>query len=208
VAAGALGKVALDVTLLAQTEVAEVSEAAGAGRGGSSTLPHKRNPVGAVLIAAATRRVPGLVASLLASMAQEHERAAGAWHAEWEPQVELLRLVAGAAWRARSLLEGLAVHPGRMRANLEATGGLLLTERVATALTGPHGRVGAQDLVRRLSRAAADSGRPLRELLAADPAVREHLEETDLDRLLDPEDYLGSAGQLIDRALAAHRGGH
>src|SRR4029453_14646827 len=90
--AGVLGKVALDVTLLAQTEVGEVTEAGGEGRGGSSTLPHKRNPVGAVLIRAATARVPGLSASLLASMAQEQERATGAWHAEWEPQVELLRL--------------------------------------------------------------------------------------------------------------------
>ena len=102
VAAGALGKVALDVTLLAQTEIAEVSEAGEEGRGGSSTLPHKRNPVGAVLVTAATRRVPGLVATLLGSMAQEHERATGAWHAEWEPQLDLLRLVGGAAARTRS----------------------------------------------------------------------------------------------------------
>ena len=208
VAAGVLGKVALDVTLLAQTEVAEVSEAGEEGRGGSSTLPHKRNPVGAVLITAATRRVPGLVATLLGTTPQEQERATGAWHAEWEPQVELLRLVGGAAARIRELLEGLEVHPDRMRANLDATGGLLLTERVAGALADALGRVAANDLVQRLAHEAAASGRPLREVLAADPTVREHLEEADLDRLLDPEGYLGSAGQFIDRALAAHRGGH
>ena len=208
VAAGVLGKVALDVTLLAQTEVAEVSEAGEEGRGGSSTLPHKRNPVGAVLITAATRRVPGLVATLLGATPQEQERATGAWHAEWEPQVELLRLVGGAAARTRELLEGLEVHPDRMRANLDATGGLLLTERVAGALADALGRVAANDLVQRLAHEAAASGRPLREVLAADPTVREHLEEADLDRLLDPEGYLGSAGQFIDRALAAHRGGH
>jgi len=208
VAAGVLGKVALDVTLLAQTEVAEVSEAGEEGRGGSSTLPHKRNPIGAVLITAATRRVPGLVATLLGATPQEQERATGAWHAEWEPQVELLRLVGGAAARTRELLEGLEVHPDRMRANLDATGGLLLTERVAGALADALGRVAANDLVQRLAREAAASRRPLREVLAADPTVREHLEEADLDRLLDPEGYLGSAGQFIDRALAAHRGGH
>ena len=208
VAAGALGKVALDVTLLAQTEIAEVSEAGEEGRGGSSTLPHKRNPVGAVLVTAATRRVPGLVATLLGSMAQEHERATGAWHAEWEPQLDLLRLVGGAAARTRELLAGLEVHPERMRANLEATGGLLMSERVAGALADPLGRVAANDLVGRLSRRAAGSGRPLREVLAADPTVRQHLDEADLDRLLDPEGYLGSAGQFIDQALAAHRGGH
>jgi 3-carboxy-cis,cis-muconate cycloisomerase/3-oxoadipate enol-lactonase len=164
VAAGALGKLALDVTLLAQTELGEVAEAAG---GGSSTLPHKRNPVGAVLVRAACARVPGLVATLLGAMAQEQERATGAWQAEWEPLAELLRLVGGAAARARELLEGLEVHPDRMRANLEA----------------------------------ADGGRPLREVLLADPTVRQRLDEAGVDRLLDP------AGRLVDRALAAHRAG-
>jgi 3-carboxy-cis,cis-muconate cycloisomerase len=204
-AAGALGKLALDVTLLAQTEVGEVTEAGGEGRGGSSTLPHKRNPVTAVLVTAAARRVPGLVATLLAAMTQEQERATGAWHAEWETQAELLRLVGGAAARTRDLLGGLEVHPERMRANLEATGGLLLAERVAGALADALGRAGAQELVRRRSREAADSGRPLRAVLLADPALREHLDEAAVDRLLDPAGYLGSAGPLVDRALAAHR---
>ena len=205
VAAGVLGKVALDVTLLAQTEVGEVAEAGGKGRGGSSTLPHKRNPVTAVLVRAATARVPGLAASLLASMAQEQERATGAWHAEWEPQVELLRLVGGAAARTRELLDGLEVHPERMRANLDATGGLLLAERVAGRLAGALGRVAANDLVQRLASQAAGSQRPLPEVLVADPAVRAHLDEAEVERLLDPEGYLGSAGELVDRALAAHR---
>jgi 3-carboxy-cis,cis-muconate cycloisomerase len=206
-AAGALGKLALDITLLAQTEVGEVREAGGEGRGGSSTLPHKRNPVRAVLVRAAATRVPGLVATLLAAMAQEQERASGAWHAEWEPQAELLRLVGGAAARARELLEGLEVDPDRMRANLEATGGLLLTERIAGTLAGTLGRVAAGDLVQRLASASAGSGRPLREVLLADPTVRARLDEDEVDRLLDPEGYLGAAGQLVDRALAAHRAG-
>jgi 3-carboxy-cis,cis-muconate cycloisomerase len=204
VVAGVLGKIALDVTLLAQTEVGEVSEG-GQGRGGSSTLPHKHNPVTSVLVVAATRRVPGLVATLLGSMAQEQERATGAWHGEWRPQVELLGLVGGAAYRTRDLLQGLEVHPDRMRANLEASGGQLMTERIATELAGPLGRTGAQELVRRLARQAADTGTPLRSLLAGDPQVREHLDEAGIDQLLDPQDYLGSAAELIDRALAAHR---
>jgi 3-carboxy-cis,cis-muconate cycloisomerase len=204
-AAGALGKVALDVTLLAQTEVGEVSEGGGEGRGGSSTLPHKRNPVGAVLVTAATARVPGLVATLLGAMAQEQERATGAWHAEWEPQAELLRLVGGAAARTRDLLGGLEVHPERMRANLETAGGLLLAERVAGALADALGRSAAQELVQRRSREAAGSGRPLREVLLADPTVREHLDEAAVERLLDPAGYLGAAAPLVDRALAAHR---
>ena len=204
-AAGVMGKLALDVTLLAQSEIGEVAEAAADGRGGSSTLPHKRNPVGAVLVRAATARVPGLVATLLAAMAQEQERATGAWHAEWEPQAELLRLAGGAAARTRELLEGLEVHPDRMRANLEATGGLLLTERVAGALADPLGRPAADDLVRRLAGEAAGGGRPLRDVLLADQAVRAHLDEVGIDRLLDPAGYLGSASRLIDRALAAHR---
>jgi 3-carboxy-cis,cis-muconate cycloisomerase len=205
VAAGVLGKIALDVILLAQTEVGEVSEPAADGRGGSSTLPHKRNPVGAVLVRAATARVPGLVATLLAAMAQEQERATGAWHAEWEPQAELLRLAGGAAARGRELLEGLKVHPDRMRANLDATGGLLLSERVAGALADAQGRVAANELVQRLAGEAAGSGRPLRDVLLTDPTVREHLDEAEIDRLLDPEGYLGAAGQLIDRALHDHR---
>ena len=205
VAAGVLGKIALDVTLLAQTEVGEVTEAAGEGRGGSSTLPHKHNPVGAVLVVAGTRRVPGLVATLLGSMAQEHERATGAWHAEWEPLFELLRLAGGATARTRDLLGGLEVHPERMGDNLEATGGLLMTERVAAALAGTLGRVPAQQLLRRLGEAAADTGRPLRQVLADDPTVGQHLDPAAIDRLLDPTGYLGSASALVDRALAAHR---
>jgi 3-carboxy-cis,cis-muconate cycloisomerase/3-oxoadipate enol-lactonase len=205
VAAGVLGKIALDVTLLAQTEIGEVSEPAGGGRGGSSTLPHKHNPIGAVLVVAGTRRVPGLVATLLGAMAQEHERATGAWHAEWEPLFELLRLAGGAAARTRDLLHGLEIHPQRMRANLEATGGLLMAERVAGGLTEGLGRVAANDLVQRLAAEAADSSRPLREILLADPTVRQHLDEAAIDRLLDSAGYLGSAGQLIDRALAAHQ---
>jgi 3-carboxy-cis,cis-muconate cycloisomerase len=202
--AGVLGKVARDVALLAQNEVAEVREG-GERRGGSSTMPHKRNPVAAVAVAACAARAPGLVATLLAAMPQEHERAAGGWHAEWEPQRELLRLVGSAASWGRDLLEHLEVDAGRMRANLEAAGGLPLAEAAAAALAGPLGRRHAREVVEAASRRAAEDGRALREVLLASPEVAGGLDVADLDRALDPAAQLGAAGALVDRALAAHR---
>ncbi|HEU4425033.1 MAG TPA: lyase family protein, partial [Pilimelia sp.] len=200
--AGVLGKLALDVLLLAQTEVAEVAEATG---GGSSAMPHKQNPVRAVLVTAATRRVPGLVATLLAGMAQEHERAAGAWHAEWPTLTDLLHLVGGAAAHGRDLLAGLRVDAARMRHNLDATAGLPLAEHVAARLAPALGRTAAQDLVARACRDAVAAGRPLRDALLADPVVRDQLGPADIDAALDPAGYLGSAQAFVDRALALHR---
>ncbi|MGH8867057.1 MAG: 3-carboxy-cis,cis-muconate cycloisomerase [Actinomycetes bacterium] len=205
VAAGAAGGVALDLTLLASTEVGEVSEAPGGGRGGSSTMPHKRNPVGAVMARGCAQRAPGLVASLLAAMPQEHQRAAGAWHAEWLPLTDLLRAAGGAAGHLRASLDGMAAHPARMRANLDLTGGLLLAEQVTTALAPALGRLAAHDAVQTACRTAVEEDRPLADVLRADPAVTAHLRDDDIDRVLDPSAALGSAGQFVDRALAAHR---
>jgi len=202
--AGVLGKVARDVVLLAQNEVAEVREG-GEGRGGSSAMPHKRNPVAAVAVAACAARVPGLVAAMLAVMPQEHERAAGGWHAEWEPQRELLRLVGAAASWGRELLEHLEVDADRMRANLDAAGGLPLAEAAAAALAGPLGSRHAREVVEAASRRAAEDGRALREVLLASPEVAAGLDGADLDKALDPAAQLGAAGALVDRALAAHR---
>jgi 3-carboxy-cis,cis-muconate cycloisomerase len=204
-AAGVMGKIALDVELLAQTEVAEVAEGGGEGRGGSSTLPHKRNPVGAVAVSACAARVPGLVSTLLASMAQEHERSGGAWQAESETLSDLLRLTGSAAAALRELLEGLEPDAERMRANLDITGGLLMTESVVTALTPSLGRSRAQELVEGAARRALDEGRPVREVLAAVPEVTDSIGEDGVDEALAPESYLGAAGELVDRALAAHR---
>jgi 3-carboxy-cis,cis-muconate cycloisomerase len=207
-AAGALGKPALDVTLLAQTEVAEVREGA-PGRGGSSTLPHKHNPIAAVSAVACARQAPGLVSTLLGSMGQEHERAAGAWHAEWKPLRELFVTVGSAAAWLRDCLEHLEIDPLRMRSNLDLTHGLVLAERVTLALSETLGHREAHEVVERASRRAAQERRPLSEILpesvAEEPDVTTHLDLAGIAALLDPAGYLGSASVLVSRALDAHR---
>jgi 3-carboxy-cis,cis-muconate cycloisomerase len=201
-AAGALGKPARDVTLLAQTEVAEVREAGRAG--GSSTLPHKHNPIAAVSAIACGLAAPGLVATLLATMLQEHERAAGSWHAEWRPLIDLLVTVGSAASWLRDCLEHLEVDTVAMRSNLDRTSALLLAERVTTRLTPALGRLAAHDLVSDACQQTVATGRPLAETLGALPAVAANLSPAETDALLDPAGYLGSAPVFIDRALAAH----
>jgi 3-carboxy-cis,cis-muconate cycloisomerase len=198
-AAGALEKIALDVTLLAQTEVGEVAEPAEAGRGGSSTLPHKRNPIGSVLAIACARRVRAASGILLGAMAQEHERAAGAWHAEWDALRDALALTGGAAASVAEVLGGLEVKPGRMRENLDSTGGLVLAESVTMALARRIGRAEAKRLVEAAATRAVEAGRPLRDELVDDEAVA--LSPEEIDRALDPERYLGSADAFVDRAL-------
>jgi 3-carboxy-cis,cis-muconate cycloisomerase len=173
--------------------------------GGSSTLPHKQNPIAAVSVLACAARAPGLAATLLAAAAQEHQRAAGAWHAELRPLCDLFVAVGAAAAWLRDGLAGLEVDPARMRANVEATGGLILAERVTAALAPALGRLQAHRLVEAACRDAAARSRPLAAALAADPAVAAHLDAARVAALLDPAGYLGSAGALVDRALEAHR---
>jgi len=207
-AAAAVGKIARDVTLLAQSEVAEVSEG-GAGRGGSSAMPHKRNPVASVLVLGCTRRVPGLLATLAASAEQEHQRAAGGWHAEWEPLADLLRLTGAAASWGAELLSGLHVDAGRMRANLAAAGGFPLAERVAALLAPALGPAAAHDLIAAASADAAAAGESLGGALksgeAARAMARAGITADLLDAALDPAGYLGSAAAFTDAALTAHR---
>ena len=214
-AAAALGKIARDVTLLAQSEVGEVREggearAGGLRRGGSSAMPHKRNPVAAIAILGCTRQVPGLLATLAAAAEQEHQRAAGAWHSEWEPFADLLRLTGSAASWGAELLAGLRVDAARMRANLDATGGLPLAERVSGLLTPVVGAVAAHDLVAQASAVAVTAGLPLRAALLDDPDLRARLDAAgvtpdQVGSALDPSGYLGAAGEFVDAALAAHR---
>jgi 3-carboxy-cis,cis-muconate cycloisomerase len=213
-AAAVLGKIARDVTLLAQSEVAEVREGdepgAGTRRGGSSAMPHKRNPVAAIAILGCTRQVPGLLATLAAAAEQEHQRAAGAWHSEWEPFSSLLRLTGSAASWGTELLTGLTVDPARMRANLDAAGGFPLAEQVSGLLAPAIGAVAAHDLVADASAAAAAAGLPLRAALLGDAGPRGRLAAAgvtaaQVDSALDPAGYLGAAGEFVDAALAAHR---
>jgi 3-carboxy-cis,cis-muconate cycloisomerase len=202
--AGVLGKISLDVILMAQTEVGEVTEPAGEGRGGSSTLPHKRNPILSVTAAASVRRVQALAQTLYGAMLGEHERAAGAWHAEWEALSDALALTGGAAAAVREVTEGLEIHPSNMRRNLDETGGMLMAENVTTLVAEHLGRLEANELVGAAALRAADGGESFREELLAEPALRERLSAGEIDAALDPADYLGSAGGFIDRALALY----
>ncbi|MFF8576307.1 3-carboxy-cis,cis-muconate cycloisomerase [Streptomyces sp. NPDC015408] len=192
--AGALGKIAADVLTLSRTEIGEVAEGGG---GGSSAMPHKANPVRSTLIAAAARRAPQLAAVLYGSLTAEDERPAGAWHAEWEPLRDLLRLAAGAARDAAELTEGLRVRPDVMRAHLGLTHGLIVSERLAAGLTPVLGRSRARALLTELAARSYAEDRTLGELLAEVPELR----GLDLDALTDPVRYTGSAGALTDRAL-------
>lgn len=202
---GVLGKVATDVAFLMQWEVGEAAEPGGSGRGGSSAMPHKRNPTACMLVRAAALRVPGLVATVLSALPQEHERAAGAWQAEWSTVPEIFEAAGGAVANAVEILEGLRVFPEAMARNLDRIGGLVQAEHVAVALSATMGRSEARALVEDAVARSLDGGRPLREILAATPAVAEQLEPGTLGALLDPGASLGAAPHFIRRALAAHR---
>jgi len=200
---GTLGKMARDVSLLMQTEVGEAFEPAAAGKGGSSTMPHKRNPVGCAAILAAAIRVPGLVAVMLTAMVQEHERGLGDWHAEWDTLPEICCLAAGALAQLTQVLDGLEIDAARMAENLDATRGLILAEAVTMALGARIGRLPAHHLVEQACRRAAGEKRHLRDVLGEDPEVSKQLSGADLERLLDPANYTGLAATLVERALDA-----
>ena len=197
VAAGAVAKIALDVGLMSQTEVGEVSEA---GAGGSSTMPQKRNPVGSALALACARQVHAQAAVLTGALPQEHERALGAWHAEWPALSGALAFTGGAAEAGCRALDGLEVDVDRMRANLELAGGLVMAESASFVLAERLGRREARELVVEAAQRSRDSGRSLRDELGADDRV----DSADLEAGLDPEAYLGSAGVFVDRALALY----
>lgn len=202
---GTLGKIARDISLHMQTEIAEVFEPAGEGRGGSSTMPHKRNPVSAAIVLSAATRVPGLVSTMLSAMVQEDERGLGDWHAEWETLPEIFRLTAGALHQMATIVPHLEVDAARMKRNLDATQGLIFAEAVTMALGSQIGKAAAHTLVEGASRLARESGKHLREVLAQDRAVAERLTSTELDRLFAPENYLGVAEELVDRVIDASR---
>lgn len=203
---GSLGKFGRDLSLLMQTEAGEVFEAAAPGKGGSSTMPHKRNPVGAAVLICAATRAPGLVATMFSAMPQEHERSLGLWHAEWDTLPELCCLVSGALQQALLLVSGLEVDAARMRANLDLTQGLVLAEAVSIALAQRIGRDAAHHLLEQCCKQAVREGVHLRQVLGNHAEVSAQLSARDLDRLLDPALYLGQARRWVERAVAEHRG--
>ena len=202
--AGSLGKLGRDISLLMQTEAAEVFEPAAPGKGGSSTMPHKRNPVGAAVLISAATRVPGLVATLFSAMPQEHERSLGLWHAEWETLPEICRLVSGALQQALLVSAGLEVDPERMARNLDLTQDLVLAEAVSIVLAQRLGRDTAHHLLEQCCKRAVAEQRHLRAVLADEPLITAELSATDLDRLLDPAHYLGQAQTWVSRAVTEH----
>jgi 3-carboxy-cis,cis-muconate cycloisomerase len=200
---GSLAKIATDVMLLMQTEVAEAFEPFVDGRGSSSTMPQKRNPISCEFIVAAARIVRGHVGLMLDAMAADHERATGPWQLEWVAIPEAFLAAGGALRQARFMLEGLIVDAGRMRRNLDLTGGLIVAEAVMMALAPHTGRGAAHDLVYGACRAALDNGTMLLAELEHLPEVVRHLDRKRLAELTDPVNYLGSASAMIDRVLRA-----
>jgi 3-carboxy-cis,cis-muconate cycloisomerase len=198
-------KISGDVALLMQTEVAEAAEPAAAGRGGSSTLPHKRNPVAAAAVNTAARRAIALLPLLVGAVVAEHERPVGAWQAEWQAWGEMLALAGGAVAHASETVAGLEIDPDAMAANLERTGGLLLAERVMFVLAERVGRPAAKQLVTDAARRATAGHGTFTDVLATQPEIAEGLGRDRIVELLQPAGYLGATQEWIDRALDAYR---
>jgi 3-carboxy-cis,cis-muconate cycloisomerase len=202
---GTLGKIARDISLMSQSEVAEAFESGAPGRGGSSTMPHKRNSVGSAVILSAAIRVPPLVSTMLTALVQEHERGLGGWHAEWETLPEIFLLTDGALHHLSGIVDGLQIDREAMARNMAGANGLALSEAVAVALTKVIGREAAHQSVASAARVAPESKLSLREALLKDPRVTSHLAAAEIDKLLDPKNYLGSAQAMTRQVLAEHK---
>ena len=201
--AGTCGKIARDVSLMMQTDVGEAFEPAGEGRGGSSTMPHKRNPVAAANALAAATMAPGLAATMFAAQVQDHERSAGPWHAEWPTLPSLLLVTSGGLAAIVDIAEGLEVDAARMRANLDTTNGLIMAESVTFALAEKLGKSEAHHLVEAASKKAVAEKKALRDVLACDPRVAQQFDAKKLADLFEPMAYQGVSQALIDRLLAS-----
>jgi 3-carboxy-cis,cis-muconate cycloisomerase len=204
---GTCGKIGRDVSLLMQTEVAEFLEPAGEGRGGSSTMPHKRNPVGCAVMLSAAVRVPGLAATVLSAMVQEHERGLGGWHAEWETVAEIARLAAGSLAQTFAIAPGATADATAMHGNLDRLHGVTMAESVSFVLAKKIGRSNAHHVMERASKRALADGVPLHEALQNEPQAMEHLSVKELAAALDPSHYLGSTQLFIDAVLSRHAKG-
>src|SRR5882672_1453552 len=201
--AGTCGKIARDVQLMMQTDVAEAFEPSGEGRGGSSTMPHKRNPVAAATALAAATMAPNLAATIFAAQVQDHERSAGPWHAEWPTLPTLLLVTSGALAAIVDIAEGLEVDEARMRVNLDATDGLIMAEAVTFALAEKIGKRDAHHLIEAASKKAVADRKHLRDVLTADAKISAHLDAGTLAKLFEPMAYQGASQALIDRLLAS-----
>ena len=202
---GTLGKIARDISLMSQTEVAELSESGAPGRGGSSSMPHKRNPVGSAAVLSAATRVPSMVATLLSAMPNEHERALGGWQSEWETLPEIVSLSAAALAHLRSVIDGLKVDTERMRRNIDASRGMVMAESVTLALATSLGRAQAHQIVEAACHKAYAENRDLLTVLQTEPKVVGVLSEQRLAQLFDPLSYVGEAGNFVDRVLEAYQ---
>jgi 3-carboxy-cis,cis-muconate cycloisomerase len=200
---GSCGKIARDVSLMMQTDVGEAFEPAGEGRGGSSTMPHKRNPVAAASALAAATMAPNLAATIFAAQVQDHERSAGPWHAEWPTLPALMLVTSGALAAIVDLAEGLEVDAARMRRNLDATHGLIMAEAVSFALAEKIGKADAHHLVEAASKKAAADKKHLRDVLTSDSKVTAQLDANKLAALFEPMAYQGASQALIDRLLGS-----
>ena len=201
--AGTCGKIARDVSLMMQTDVAEAFEPSGEGRGGSSTMPHKRNPVAAATALAAATMAPNLAATMFAAQVQDHERSAGPWHAEWPTLPMLLLVTSGALAAIVDIAEGLEVDAARMRLNLDATHGLIMAESVTMALAEKIGKSEAHHLMEAASKKAVAEKKDLRDVLTRDLKVTAHLDAGKIERLFEPMTYQGVSQTLIDRLLGS-----
>jgi len=202
---GSCGKIAFDVKLLMQTEVEEVYEPFHEGRGSSSTMPQKRNPISSVYITAQTAMVKQLAAALMEAMVEDHERATGPWEIEWIALPEIFMLSAGALAQTKFVVSGLQVNEKKMRTNLDITNGLIMSEAVMMGLGAAMGRNRAHDVVYDVCREVVKTGKPLIDLLEKNAEIRKHASRKDLEKMVDPANYVGVAGEMVDRVLAMRK---
>jgi 3-carboxy-cis,cis-muconate cycloisomerase len=202
---GTLGKIASDIALHAQTEIAEIHEPAEQGRGASSTMPHKRNPLACAAILSAATRVPGLVSTMLSAMPQQHERGLGGWHAEWETLPQIVCLTAGALHQLAHITPKLELDISRMQQNLEASKGLIFAEAITAALGQKIPRSAARQLIDDAVNHAVKENTHLRKVLEQEKSITQHFSPAQLDHLFDPRNYSGSASRNIDDVIAAHK---
>jgi 3-carboxy-cis,cis-muconate cycloisomerase len=197
---GTIGKLTTDLLLMMQTEVGEILEGEGLGKGGSSTMPHKRNPVTATAILANCNRIPNLVGNMLALMPQQHERSPGLWHAEWDLLTEIMQLIGGILDKSIDLIENLEVNQQKMLDNLEITKGLIFAENAAFALAPKIGKINAHEYVEKACKLAIASGKHLKEILAENSDIQPYIND-----IFDPKNAIGNSVIIVEEILKKYK---